>query len=145
VPLDIAKFNSAYVGARFRIEDGEADIAGEQARLRELVPDDAAAEDREWALGLIDTLAEPPEPPRELSALYHQAVRVQAEAYEATGSTEEKIAAFERARREIFAIADRAAPEEAPDIRAMTRSMEHLENALRDPLWPAEDPPGRTD
>jgi hypothetical protein len=144
VPLDIAKFNSAYVDARFRIEDGEEDVAAAQARLRGHVPEDASAEDREWALRMIDALADAPEPPREWSALYHQAGAIAAAAYESAGSVEEKIAALEAARREIFAIAARAADDEAPDIRAMTRSLEHIENALRNPNWPA-DPPAPVD
>jgi hypothetical protein len=144
VPLDLAKFNSAYVDARFRIEDGELDIAAAQASLRELVADDGAADDRAWALKLIEALADPPAPPREWSALYHEAGAVAAAAYPSDGSAEEKIAAIERARREIFAIAARAAEDEAPHIQAMTRSLEHIENALRNPNWPA-DPPADTD
>jgi hypothetical protein len=140
VPLDIAKFNSAYVGARFRIEEGEVDVAAEQARLRELLPKDTAAEDLQWAEELIDALADPPAPPREWSALYHEAGAVADAAYQAAGTAEEKIAAIERARREIFAIADRAADDEAAHIRAMTRSLEHIEDALRNPNWPADPP-----
>ncbi|WP_432938655.1 hypothetical protein ACQPXM_27755 [Kribbella sp. CA-253562] len=139
MPLDIAKFNSAYSDARYRIDRGDADVAAEQARLRELVPDDAARDDVEWADTLIVSLAEPPEPPREWSELYHEAGRIQVAAYQAEGTVEERIAAFEEARRRIWEIADRADPEEAPDIRAMTRSMEHVENGLRDPLWPDDD------
>jgi hypothetical protein len=144
VPLDIAKFNSAYTEARFQVEEHQADVAAEQARLRELIPGDASAEDRDWAEYLVDSLAEPPEPPREWSALYHEAGAVASAAYEGGGSAEEKIAAIEQARREIFAIAARAAEDEAPHIRAMTRSLEHIENALRNPNWPA-DPPAATD
>lgn len=144
MPFDIAKFNSAYVGARYRIQDGEPDVATEQARLRELLPDDTPAEDRTWAEELINGLAEPPAPPREWSELYHQAGAVATAAYQAVGTTEERIAAIERARREIFAIADQAAGDEAPHIRAMTRSLEHIEDALRNPNWPA-DPPASTD
>src|SRR5689334_3806455 len=88
VPFDIAKFNSAYVGARFRIEDGEMDVAAEQARLRELLPEDTTAEDLQWAADLIDALADPPAPPREWSALYHEAGAVANAAYQAVGTAE---------------------------------------------------------
>ncbi|GAA1561984.1 hypothetical protein [Kribbella lupini] len=140
MPLDIAKFNGAYTEARFQVEEHQADIAAEQAKLRELIPGDASAEDRDWAEYLVDSLAEPPEPPREWSALYHQAGAVANAAYEGEGSPEEKISAIEQARREIFAIAARAADDEAGHIRAMTRSLEHLEDGLRNPFWeePAE-------
>jgi hypothetical protein len=144
VPLDIAKFNSAFSGARFRVREEQADVAAEQARLRERIPADASAEDRRWAEQLVDLLAEPAEPPREWSAFYHEAGAIAAAAYPRDGSAEEKIAAIEQARREIFAIAARAAEEEAPHIQAMTRSLEHIENALRNPNWPA-DPPATTD
>lgn len=144
MPLDIAKFNSAFSGARFRVREEQADIATEQARLRDQIPGDASADDRGWAEQLVDLLAEPPEPPREWSALYHEAGAVAAAAYPRDGSADEKIAAIEQARREIFAIAARAAEDEAPHIRAMTRSLEHIENALRNPNWPA-DPPTATD
>ena len=144
MPLDIAEFNSAFSRARdlVRNQDG-VDVAAVQAELRALVPEDASEHDRGWTKTLIDRLAEPPEPPREWSALYHEAGQVHAEAYQAGGSVAEQIEALQEARRKIWEIADRAAPEEAPHIRAMTRVLEHLENELRDPTWPLEDPPGQ--
>ncbi|WP_112236968.1 hypothetical protein [Kribbella monticola] len=141
MPLDVAGFNSAFSGARYRVRNERADAGREQARLRELVPDDASAEDREWALGLIELLGEPPEPPRQWSALYHQAGEVAGSAYQAGGTVDEQIAAIADARRKIWEIADRAAADEAPHIRAMTRVLEHLEDELRNPTWPTEDSP----
>jgi hypothetical protein len=140
MPLDIAKFNSAYSDARYRVDEQHGDIPTEQARLRELIPPDTAPEDAEWANTLIGLLAEPRPPEPEWSALYHEAGRIAEAAYATEGTTEERIAAFARARREIFEIADRADRDEAPSIRAMTRSMEHLEAGLRNPFWeePAE-------
>jgi hypothetical protein len=135
VPLDIAKFNSAYSDARYRVDREGGDVAAEQAELRGLLPDDAAAEDLEWAQTLIESLADPAPPEPEWSPLYHEAGRIAAASYATEGTTEERIAAFERARREIFAIADRADRDEAPHIRAMTRSIEHLEEGLRHPFW----------
>ncbi|WP_344183706.1 hypothetical protein [Kribbella lupini] len=142
MPLDPAQFNSAYSGARHRVEEQHADIPTEQARLRELIPADAETEDAEWANTLIGLLAEPRPPEREWSRLYHQAGAAAAAAYPRDGSAEEKIAAIEQARREIFAIAARATEEEAPHIQGMTRSLEHIENALRNPNWPADPPVG---
>ncbi|MFF0338209.1 hypothetical protein [Kribbella sp. NPDC004875] len=49
---------------------------------------------------------------------------------------DEKVAALAEARRKIWAIADRASHDEEADIRAMTRSLEHIENELREPSWP---------
>jgi hypothetical protein len=145
MPLDVAKFNSAFSGARYRVRKEEGDVGEEQVRLRELIPDDVSDVDREWAVGLIESLAEPVPPPRQWSDLYHEAGQVHAAAYRADGTVEERIAALEDARRKIWAIADRASVDEEADIRAMTRALEHLENALRDPTWPLEDPPGQTD
>ncbi|MFC5261058.1 hypothetical protein ACFPJ1_02955 [Kribbella qitaiheensis] len=144
MPLDVAKFNSAFAGARRRVRKEQGDVAEEQARLRELVPDDASAEDRDWAVGLIESLAEPPPPPRQWSELYHEAGRVHASAYRVGGTVEEQIAALEEARRKIWEIADRASEDEEADIRAMTRVLEHLEDELRDPTWPHQEPPAQT-
>ncbi|ONI77505.1 hypothetical protein BWI15_03055 [Kribbella sp. ALI-6-A] len=139
MPLDIAKFNSAYTDARDRVEREQADVATQQTHLRTLVPEDATQEHRDWAEYLIASLARPPAPPRQWSELYHEAGRIQVAAYQAEGTVEEQIAALREARRRIWEIADRAAEDEAPHIRAMTRSMEHIEDGLRNPLWPQDD------
>ncbi len=141
MPLDVAEFNNAFLRARDRIREDGAEIAVEQARLQALVPEDASAEDRAFALGMVEELAEPAEPPRQWSELYHEAGRIHAASYPTDGSVEEQIAALEDARRRIWEIADRAAPDEEPHIRAMTRVLEHLERELRDPSW-VEDSPG---
>jgi hypothetical protein len=143
VPLDIAKFNSAYTDARGRVRREGADVAAEQARLLGLIPDDATEDDLRWARTMIASLAEPPAPPRQYSELYHEAGRIQAAAYQVQGTVEEQIEALATARRKIWKIADRADRDEAADIRAMTRSMEHVEDGLRNPLWPADDQPGQ--
>jgi hypothetical protein len=141
MPLDVAGFNSAFSGARYRVRSEDGDAAAEQARLRELVPDDASAEDREWALGLIDLLGEPEPPPRQWSPLYHEAGEIAGNAYHAGGTVDEQIATIADARRRIWEIADRADETEDAHIRAMTRTLEHLEEELRNPTWPTEDPP----
>lgn len=142
MPLDLHAFNNAFLRARDRIREQGADIAVEQAQLRALVPDDASEEDIAFALGMAEDLAKPEPPPRQWSALYHQAGQIHAASYPTDGTVEEQIAALEEARRKIWAIADQAAPDEEPHIRAMTRVLEHLERELRDPSWPVEDSPG---
>jgi hypothetical protein len=144
MPLDIAAFNSAFSNARdlVRNQDG-VDVAAVQAQLRALVPDDASEHDRTWTKTLIDRLAEPPEPPRQWSALYHEAGEIHAAAYQTGGTVAEQIEALQEARRKIWEIADQADEDEEADIRAMTRVLEHLENELRDPTWPLDDPAKR--
>lgn len=141
--MDIAGFNSAFSGARRRIRNEQADVGREQDRLRALVSDDDPAEDRDWALRLIESLAVPPPPPRQWSALYHEAGAIHASSYRTGDSVEEQIAALQEARRRIWAIADRAAKDEAPHIRAMTRVLDHLEAELREPTWTDDGPTGR--
>lgn len=137
MPLDIAKFNTAFNRARDRVRgDGAAQVAAEQAELRALIPDDASEHDKQWTAELIDTLAAPPEPERQWSELYHEAGRIHAAAYPVEGTVGEQIAVLEAARQKIWEIADRAAEDEAPHIRAMTRVLEHLEEELRNPTWP---------
>jgi hypothetical protein len=104
-----------------------------------------SGEDRTWALNLIDKLAEPVPPPRQWSALYHEAGAIHADSYRTGDSVEERIAALQEARRRIWAIADRAPKDEAPHIRAMTRVLDHLENERRDPSLPWDDLPERGD
>jgi hypothetical protein len=142
MPLDLHAFNNAFLRARDRIRNQGADIPTEQENLRALIPDDASADDLAFALGMAEDLAKPEPPPREWSALYHEAGQIHAASYPTDGTVEEQIAALEEARHKIWAIADRAAPDEEPHIRAMTRVLEHLERELRDPSWPVEDTSG---
>lgn len=146
MPLDVYEFNNAFSRARdkIRTQDG-TDVAAEQEKLRALIPADASDHDRSWTTTLIEVLAEPPRPPRQWSALYYEAGEVHAAAYRAEGTVEERIAALEHARHKIWAIADRASPDEEADIRAMTRVLEHLEKGLRDPTWPLEESSGQPD
>jgi hypothetical protein len=133
--MDIAAFNSAFTGARRRVDTEQADVGAEQERLRALVADDDPPEDRDWASGLIDSLAVPPAPPRQWSASYYEAGAIHADSYRAGDTVEQRIAAIQEARRRIWAIADRAPRDEAPHIRAMTRVLDHLETELREPTW----------
>jgi hypothetical protein len=137
MPLETEAFVMAFNRARDRVRrDGATDVAAEQQQLRALLPDDLSEEDRTWTTQLIERLAEPPEPPPTWSALYDEAGRVHAEAYAFEGTEEQRIEAFRTARRRIFEIAERADPDEAAEIRAMARPLEHLENGLRDQSWP---------
>jgi hypothetical protein len=139
MPLDLAEFNTAFSRARDKVRNQEGtDVAAEQEKLRALVPDDASEHDRTWTKTLIDRLADPPPPPRQWSALYHEAGRIHASAYPADGTVEEQIAAIQVARRKIWDIADRATKDEEAHIRAMTRVLDHFENELRNPTWPLD-------
>ncbi|GAB3835301.1 hypothetical protein [Kribbella italica] len=138
MPVDIEEFTLAFNRARDRVRGvADADVAAEQARLRALVPSDASADERRWTGELIDSLAVPSPPAKEWSELYHEAGRIHESAYPVQGTVAEQIAALEAARRKIWQIADRAGEDEAPHIRAMTRVLEHLEEELRNPTWPA--------
>jgi hypothetical protein len=140
--VNLAEFNGAFVRARDRVHSEEgADIEAEQTALRALVPENASEHDQGWTGRLIESLAEPPAPPRQWSEYYHQAGEVHAAAYRANGTVEEKIAALEEARHKIWEIAERAPADEEIHIKAMTRVLEHLESELRDPTWPVEESP----
>jgi hypothetical protein len=141
--MDIAAFNSAFAEARRRIRTEQVDVGRQQEKLRALVSDDDPAEDRDWALRLIESLAVRPPPPRQWSALYHEAGAIHAGSYRTGDSVEERIAALQEARRRIWDIADRAPKDEAPHIRAMTRVLDHLEAELREPTWTDDSPAGR--
>jgi hypothetical protein len=140
MPFDVGRFNLAYLRAQDKIRsEPEAEVTALQASLRGLVPADTSEHDRTWTMALIDELADPPEPDRQWSALYHQAGRISSQAYRAGGSPTDQIAALADARRQIWAIADHASEDEAPHIRAMTRTLEHLDDELRDPTWQLDD------
>jgi hypothetical protein len=147
VPVNIEQFTTAVSRARDRIREnaGPGDIAAEQSKLRAMVPTDATEHEKAWTTELISGLAATPPTPPERSALYHEAGRIHAEAFGTDGTTEQQIAALEDARRRIFALANEADEDEAAEIRAMTRALDHTEDYLRDPPWPSEDRPGQGD
>ncbi|MEV0792821.1 hypothetical protein [Kribbella sp. NPDC050459] len=137
--FDVARFNSAFSAARYQQDtDRDFDLEAAQQKLRDLIADEPEGDDRDWAVRLIGKLAEPRPAPREWSALYYEAAAIQAAAYPGEGTDEEKAATIADARRKIWAIADRASQEEEAPIRAMTRSLEHIENELREPTWPRD-------
>jgi hypothetical protein len=139
MPVDPRAFNLAFKRARSRVRAGSADLAVEQERLRALIPADASEHERTWTTGLVDDLATPPPPVPLRSELYKEAERIHVEVYPPQGSTDEKIAVLEDGRRRIWALADRATPEEEWDIRALCEDLESMENALRNPPFPLTD------
>lgn len=137
--FDVAKFTAAFSDANHRRRAGEAfDLATEQAELRELLGE-ANPEQRAWALDLIESLAEPMAPRREHTQLYVEATRISADAQQASGTTTERIAALETARRKIWDLADQASDDEESDIRALTRTLEHLQAHFREPVFPRDN------
>lgn len=135
--MRLIEFNNAYNAAKRRIRrEGVAAVAPAEGTLRELLPQLESDNDRRIAANLLLRLPRyviPPEPP---SDLMREAVAIERAAYEAPGTAEERIAIMAEARRKIFEIANRAPADEAPGIRGLTRVLEHLEDNLRDPLWP---------
>lgn len=136
--FDIARFNSAFSQARYEQKtDPDFDLAKAQEHLRSLIADEPEGEDRAFALGMIEDLAEPPPSPREYGPLYQEAGAIHAAAYLSEGTDEEKADALAEARHKIWAIADRAPADEAPSIRGMTRALHHMEIMLRG-HWPED-------
>ncbi|HWD77717.1 MAG TPA: hypothetical protein VG497_02520 [Kribbella sp.] len=141
MPFDVARFTAAFSDANHRRRTEQAfDVAAEQAELRELLGE-ADPTQRAWALDLIESLAEPMAPRRERSELYAEATRIYHDVQQIGGTTTERIAALETARRKIWDLADQASADEESDIRALTRPLEHLETNLRDPLFPHDSEP----
>lgn len=145
MPVDPRAFNLAFKHARERVRAGSTDVAEEQQRLRALIPADASEHERTWTTGLVDDLATPPPPVPVRTELYMQAERIHVEVYPPKGSTDEKIAVLADGRRRIWALADRATPDEEWDIRALCEDLESMEHALRNPPFPLTDEPARAD
>jgi hypothetical protein len=145
--VDIEQFTTAVSRARDRIRENAepVDIAAEQDKLRAMVPVDATEHEKAWTTELISGLTATPPTPAEHSALYHEAGRIHAEAFRTDGSPEQQIAALQDARRRIFALAKEADEDEATEIRAMTRALDHTEDYLRDPPWAPPDGPEQAD
>ena len=136
--FDIARFSSEFAQARHEQKtDPTFDLAAAQRKLRALIAGEPDGEDRTFALGMIEDLAEPPPPPREYGPLYHEAGAIHAEAFAFKGTDEAWADVLAEARHKIWAIADRAPHDEEADIRAMTRALEHIETMLRQD-WPKD-------
>ncbi|WP_112236964.1 hypothetical protein [Kribbella monticola] len=145
--MDFNEFNRQYKLSRASLIAGETtDIAGVQAQLR-LLADALAASDHEVAAKLIDRLpsavAAAQEPPPERSPEMLEALRIIDGANFVDGTREERLAAYAEARKQIWAIADRAGAD-SDRIRYLTRRFESTELYLEEgyPWDPLPDTPG---
>ncbi|TDD57551.1 hypothetical protein E1263_23020 [Kribbella antibiotica] len=134
--MDIVKINSLFTQARYeQRENPSYDVRPTQQRLRALVADEPDSDDKTWALRLADKLAEPLPPPPRLSALYDEAVAIQAALPSPDASPEDRYAALADAHHRIWEIADRADPSEEVHIRALTAPLQQLMDYIRPPTF----------
>ena len=137
MPFDVERFNLAYLRAQDKIRhDPEAAVADVQGGLRALVPADAsdARPDLDHGSDRGD-LPDPPEPsaPLECSVLRgrpHQRRRLPVRWIRSRGRISSPRGS---PSADLGDPRTSASKDEAPHIRAMTRTLEHLENDLRDP------------
>jgi len=139
--VGIPEFNLQFNIAKtvVRQSDG-ARLVEQQERLRGLVPLMDASE-QAWATRLIERLPELTSPPAPPSALMVEALRIREAAQAKSGSREEMISALTAARERIWEIADRAPKGEGARIRGLTRTLDHMEEALGDPFWEVPEAP----
>lgn len=137
--VSVAEFNVAYSDARARVrKNAGATLANGQRALADLLGR-LPEQNQEWGhrlvakLGLSATAPPPPGP------LFAEALEVEKVAH-VSGSREERVAAITDARRKILEIADRASTDKAAHIVGLTRTLDHLEEALEDPFWELSDP-----
>lgn len=139
--MDFNGFNREYKLARAGLRGGQvSDVEAEQQRLRILVPTLPTENDQQVAERLIaglPALVAPAEPPTPEVA---EALRVLDTADFDSGTKEERLAALDKARKQIWAIADRAGDDSAT-IRGLTRMLERQEEILVDGLPWADPPP----
>jgi hypothetical protein len=140
--MDFNEFNRQYKLSRARIIAGQIKyLEGLQAHLRQLA-DELPGADREAAGELIDSLpslaASLRDEDAKRSPEMREALRIIDEGKFDEGTREERLAAYAEARKEIWALADRAGAD-SDRIRSLTRGLESSENALEENLWP--DPP----
>ncbi|MFK4089177.1 hypothetical protein ACI2LF_34005 [Kribbella sp. NPDC020789] len=135
--MDVAKVNSLFTQARYeQRQDPAYDVRPVQEALRALVANEPESDDTAWALRLADKLAEPLPAPREMSALYDEAVAIASEFAAADAPVAEQVAALDKACERIWAIADRAPSDEAADIRALTQPLAAYRDELQPPTFP---------
>ena len=140
--MDFNEFNRQYRLSRGSLVAGETtDVDAVQTRLRALA-DELTGRDLYVAGKMIDGLPAlvtaareaPPQSPE-----MTEAIRIIDEAKFDEGTREEQLAAFAEARKQIWAIADRAGAD-SDRIRYLTRRFESTENYLEEGL-PWDDPP----
>ncbi len=136
--VDLVEFNGKLSDAVSRLRSGDsASIAAEQAHLRAMLPKLETEHDRTWAADQIEDLPRRATP-AEHSELFAEALEIQANAFHAGGSDQQRIATLNDACRRIWELADQAIGDEQVEIRALTRTLEHIEQRIRNPPW--DDP-----
>lgn len=142
--MHIMDFNNQYAATVRRLtKNGGSGLAAAQAELRSLLPQLATDKDRGLAEAMIESLPQDIAPLPPPSPLYLEAVEIERAAFAFSGTDEQRIAAITEARRRIWELADQASPEESPNIRALTRPLEHIEDNLSDPQWNFDEPTRR--
>jgi hypothetical protein len=141
--MDFNEFRRQYKLSRASLIAGKTtDLDGVQTQLRQLA-DELTGNDQEVARKLIDGIpalvAAAQEPPPESSPEMLEARQIIDEAKFDEGTREERLAAYDGARKKIWAIADRAGAD-SDRIRYLTRRFESTELHLEEGL-PWDDPP----
>jgi|SRR5215207_8641322 len=137
----LAEFNREYKLVRARLRAGEiSDVEAAQRHLHTLVRDLPTDHDRKIAenltAGLPALLVDPPPRTPEMTEALHVLNTADLE----SGTVEQQLAAIDRTRKQIWAIADRAGGQDSANIRSLTRMLERREDSLTEPFpWP--DPP----
>lgn len=139
--MEFNEFNRQYKLSRASLIAGNTtDLDGVQTQLRALA-DALTGNDQEAAVRLTDRLpaaiAAAQEPPPEPSPEMLEAVRIIEDGKFHEGTREERLAAYDAARKKIWAIADRAGAD-SDRIRYLTRRFESTEQHLEEGLpWDA--------
>jgi hypothetical protein len=137
--MDFNEFNRQYKLSRARIIAGQIkDLDGLQTHLRQLA-DELPGSDQEAAGELIDSLpalvATLRAEDAKRSPEMREALRIIDEGKFDEGTREERLAAYAEARKQIWALADRAG-KDTDQIRRLTRGLESSENDLEENIWP---------
>jgi hypothetical protein len=139
--MDYEQFEREYVAAFEGLLAGKlTDLAAAQAKLGESAAQLEREVERRSAERLVGTLeaAVRPAPPDQ-SPEMTEALQLLNTADSKSGTKEERLAALSAARRQIWAIADRAG-KDSEKIRGLSRGLETSENILTDPM-PWDQPP----
>ncbi|HEY3559008.1 MAG TPA: hypothetical protein VG497_28775 [Kribbella sp.] len=139
--MDYEQFEREYVAAFEGLVAGKlTDLAAAQARLSESAANLERARDRQSAERLIGSLEKAVQPPPpDQSPEMTEALRLLMTVDVKSGTREERLAALAAARKQIWAIADRAG-KDSDKIRWLSRGLESYENMLTDPM-PWDEPP----
>ncbi|GAA3133464.1 hypothetical protein JOF29_002346 [Kribbella aluminosa] len=139
--MDYEQFEREYVAAWEGLQAGRlTDLAAAQTRLSESAAKLEREIERRSAERLIGELEDAVQPPPpDQSPEMTEALRMLMTADFKTGAKEERLAALAAARRQIWAIADRAG-KDSEKIRGLSRGLETSENMLTDPM-PWDEPP----